>query len=319
MSRRGGDYYDHPARRAPPGGSGPSGGRRDSLAPLPRRGAFGGQVTASSDGGAAKDGGIMGLLTGKYKPYILIGATAVAALIIWQIYTKLSTRKKDDEQVQKGLRALGGAQASGGGLSPDGRPALTVDPSVIEVLQQQVNTYQNQVAELENAISQKDMQMEQIAQHLQQQQLIRAQQQLQQSGGGGGYGPETGFAPLTPGSPIQGQQQGGFPPQQQQAMGGPGGGLFPPVATREPSMMQQQQQGSMGGGGGGGGGGQQQMPGAQFQGPLNSNAPIGMSAFASDAPISFGPTGGGGGNMGVMGANVQQFTGGNGAGGFTRI
>ena len=161
--------------------------------------------------------------------------------------------------------------------------------------------------------------MEQIAQHMQQQQLIRAQQQLQQQqgAGGGGYGPESGFAPLTPGSPIGGQQPGGFPGQMP-----PQGGIMPPMATREPSMLQQQQQQhqqqQQGHGGGGGG---MQLPGAQFQGPLNSTAPIGMSAFASDAPISFGSPNGGGGNMGVMGANVQQFGGGgpSPSGAFTRL
>ena len=211
-------------------------------------------------------------------------------------------------------------------MGADGRPLLTVDPSVIEVLQQQVNTYQTQVAELENAINQKDLQMEQIAQHMQQQQLIRAQQQLQQGPGGGagvgmgggqgGYGPETGFAPLTPGSPIAAQQQGGFPGQMPPHQ--VGGGLMPPMATREPSMTSMQGgptgHGGIGGGGGGHMQGQQPLPGAQFQGPLNSNAPIGMSAFASDAPISFS----GQGNQGVMGANVQQFSGPSGSG-FTRL
>lgn len=158
----------------------------------------------------------------KYRTYVLVGAGALVVAIVYQVYSKRMSKKKDEEQIQNGLRALGGAV--GGPRAP-----LQVDPQVIEVLQQQVLDYQAQVDQLEYALNQRELQLEQI----------RQQQQAPNGAGGimhpaasgnfaglhGQVDPNSGGAPL----PLQ---------------------MHQPMATRDPSLAgggaQQQQQQTMG-------------------------------------------------------------------------
>lgn len=113
----------------------------------------------------------------KYRPFILLGAGALVVAIVYQIYSRRMSKKKDEEQIQAGLRSINtlGAGAQGTQTS-GGRAPLSVDPAVIEVLQQQVLDYQAHVEQLEYALNQRDHQLREIQQ---------MHQQAPVSGGGG--------------------------------------------------------------------------------------------------------------------------------------
>lgn len=98
-----------------------------------------------------------------YKSYIILGVAALGVLIAYQLYVRRTTQRRDPAQVEAGVRAIDAAQAQE-------RPKLQVDPQVIEVLQNQVLTYQQQVAELEEALGRNQQQMAQMQQAYSQQQ-----------------------------------------------------------------------------------------------------------------------------------------------------
>jgi len=133
------NYYDHPGRSH----------KKSVVREGPRHRSAGGANSQQSAGG------LLGFLK-KYQGYLILGAGALVVALTYKIYSSRMSKKKDEEQIQNGLRALsGGAEASE-------RAPLQVDPSVIEILQQQVLDYQSQVEQLEYALSQRDLQLEQI-------------------------------------------------------------------------------------------------------------------------------------------------------------
>lgn len=292
MDRR--NYYEHPATA-----------RKSVVREVgPRRGAqVNGQRPRGGEG--ASEGRFSDIMTkiGKYKVYILIGLGGLTLIIAYQIISKRLNKKQDESLLQKGLAKLNGTQGSqsgqGGhvGAQAGERPKLSVDPSVIETLQNQVLSYKSQVEELTNAVQHKDAQLDQIAQHLQQQ-----QQQQQQS-----MTPDSGFAPLAPigasAGPDQfaglhgaiGQMGGPGGPAGMGGHGSPGGGIppmGPPMATREPMGGNFGQQSSMAMGGYGpiGGMGPGGPGGAFGQGPS-----MGGGAFGQGPSMGPGGPGGPGG------------------------
>lgn len=210
----------------------------------------------------------------QYRVPILIGSGLVVLALVYRMYSDRMNKQKTGDQVARGLDALG-ASASGTGRAP-----LQVDPSVIEVLQQQVLDYQAQVEQLEEAVGQRDLKMAQMA---------AAAQPIGQYPGG----------------------MGSFPPPH---MRDPALGAFPGDAPQNQSQVGQPGPGGMGMGGMGqlpsyqpGPGGMGAMPGPG--GPAGMGGPVGsaqMGAFSSDP--GFASSGNGGGQLG----NIQLGQGGGG-------
>lgn len=112
-----------------------------------------------------------------YKTYIILGVAALGVLIAYQLYMRRASQKKDPAQIEAGTRAIEAAAAQE-------RPKLQVDPQVIEVLQNQVLSYQQQIAELEDALARTQQQQQQQ----QQEDPIAAQMRAASSMGGAGSG-----------------------------------------------------------------------------------------------------------------------------------
>lgn len=102
-------------------------------------------------GHTLRQGGVVSALK-PYKPYIIMGVAVLAVVIAYQLYSRRASQQKDATQIQTGLNAIGGASAQN-------RPSLQVDPQVIESLQNQVLSYQEQVAELEEALNRSNQQI----------------------------------------------------------------------------------------------------------------------------------------------------------------
>lgn len=240
-------------------------------------GAHGGQSTST-----------LATMLKPYKTYIILGVAFLAVAIAYQLYSRRASRQKEADQVERGLAnidgAIKGAAATGAnnnGVDGEGRPKLEVSPEVIETLQQQVLTYQSQVAELEAALDQSNNLLQQQIRMASPQmdpvtaQMMAAQQQQQQQQGAsmpmGGGGLD--FSGLHGQMPPPGYASGPPPP-----LGFAGGGM--PTRTGPPPGSRN--------GGGNGVSQQQQQPG--------------MGAFAG-GPMDGGPMpaiSGMGSNMGGM-------------------
>jgi hypothetical protein len=172
-------------------------------------------------GGGEGGGGIMATIK-PYKTYIVLGVALLAVVIAYQLYSRRASQKKDEAQIDTGLKNIQGAIAHE--QNAEQRPKVEVDPQVIEVLQGQVLAYQAQVQEMDAALAQ-------------------ATQLLRQFG----YGPSSQGS--GPGPQGQGQM-GGIDPQMAAAMQQQhqqqGGGM-PPVGGGHPTRGgPSEQQPSMG-------------------------------------------------------------------------
>lgn len=288
-------------------------GRNDRVAP------------ASS---ATGSGGLAGMLK-PYKTYIILGVAMLAVAIAYQLYSRRASQKKTEEQVAAGLSAIEQQQGSG-------RPPLQVDPQVIEVLQNQVHSYQEQVAELEEALSRSNQQMRQLlaSRAAPQMDPVAAQmmatrtQDTQQappeySGLHGQIPPQfpSGPAGMMGGSVQMGQGMPGaqmpgaysphphpsqMPPPPQQGHGHPGGPMsgggqmnYDPRMNMQMQQQQGQQNVGMGAFASGGGGGGEPMPAI---GGMAGH--MGGSDF-TPLPQDQGGFGGGGGHGASPGARMM--------------
>ena len=111
----------------------------------------------------------------------------------------------------------------------------SVNPEVIEVLQNQVLSYQAQVAELEDALVRSNQQMAQLQQQQQQQDPVTAQMM---AAGAGGLLPPSMMAQAGPQGSMGGGGQPSFPGQVTTG-GYPGlhGQMPPPGMGQQPMMM----------------------------------------------------------------------------------
>lgn len=162
----------------------PVGGRRTRTPPV-------GTGAVGAGTGTSGAGATIGDFVTKYRPYLLIGAGAIVVAIVYQVYSRRMSKRKEDEQIQTGLRSIDalGANAAGtaGATGQGGRAPLSVDPAVIEVLQQQVLDYQAQVEQLEQALNIREQQIREI-QQLQQNHAGNTLQSGPGTGGTGGVG-----------------------------------------------------------------------------------------------------------------------------------
>lgn len=170
-----------------------------------------------------------------YRPYIIVGVAFLGIAIAYHLYSRRASQQKTGQQIETGLAAIG---------AHVGAPPLQVDPQVIESLQNQVLSYQEQVGELEKALSMSNQQVETLIKstpppmspEMAQMQAMQAQQQQGQqqaqfSGLHGQMPPpqgQPGMQPQGQGMPLgigmpQGPGMPPVPPRNMPAMNGPGG------------------------------------------------------------------------------------------------